>query len=337
MEHSLPVTEAAKSGSILTAERTRQGLTVEAVAEKLRLRPYQVEALESGDFSRLPQGTFLRGFMKNYAKLLGIEPERVLAALNEQVPAAVADPGIVVPSQNIRYRTDGAVGASSSFKGLLIAVALLVAAFVAVYAWMSMRGEQSSAASAGKGSTKTDAQSSRAASTGAANSSALPAATSASTPNAAPAKPAGDIAAPSGTPDIGTPAGNAPSTTPTPSGDAKALPLAPSSSATPAGSATASSSTAPTSGELPAPPSLKAGDGNTTFTFAAKSWLQIRDARGRVIHQREHEPGSTFSLDVPVGASLIVGNSKSVRMMRIGREVDLAQHTDVNVARLKVE
>lgn len=335
MEHSLPVTEAAKSGNILTAERVRQGLTVEAVAEKLRLRPYQVEALESGDFSKLPQGTFLRGFMKNYAKLLGIEQARVLAALEEQVPPVAANPDIVVPSQNIRYRADGAATPSASFKGMLIAAAVLVGAFVAIYAWMSVRVPGST----GETIIKDGAKAAKASTPPPASGSDAPLATT-PTASGAPSAPVGGspnapaIAATSTTATPATASGSASAATPD-----SAVVSPPSSAVSSAGAVagTGALGTSSSPGELPAAPALRAGEGNTTFTFAAKSWVQIKDARGRVIHQREHEPGSTLSLDVPVGASLIVGNSKNVRMLRAGREVDLAQHTDVNVARLKAE
>jgi cytoskeleton protein RodZ len=64
-------------GQTLAAERERQGLSRADVAQRLHMSAYQVEALENGDFKRLPQGTFLRGFVRNYAKLLGLAADDV--------------------------------------------------------------------------------------------------------------------------------------------------------------------------------------------------------------------------------------------------------------------
>ena len=52
-----------------------------AVASALHLRPEVVEALEGGDESALPALTFVRGYIKAYARLLGLDEREVLAAL----------------------------------------------------------------------------------------------------------------------------------------------------------------------------------------------------------------------------------------------------------------
>src|SRR5712691_13066668 len=88
-------------GQMLGAERERQGLSRLDVAQRLHMSAYQVEALESGDYTRLPQGTFLRGFVRNYAKLLGMPADSVLPLLSDGAPGK--RPGIVVPTQNIRF------------------------------------------------------------------------------------------------------------------------------------------------------------------------------------------------------------------------------------------
>jgi cytoskeleton protein RodZ len=63
---------------------------------------WQVEALEVGNYARLPSGTFLRGFVRNYAKVVGLPPQEVLARLAEARPQP-SGPHIVVPTQNIRF------------------------------------------------------------------------------------------------------------------------------------------------------------------------------------------------------------------------------------------
>ena len=51
------------------------------VAQALKLKPRQVEALESGDWGKLPGQTFVRGFVRNYARLVGLDAERLTSLL----------------------------------------------------------------------------------------------------------------------------------------------------------------------------------------------------------------------------------------------------------------
>lgn len=69
------------AGAMLRAAREAMGLSIDAVAQQLKLAPRQIVALEEGDFARLPGRTFVRGFLRNYARLVRVDPEKVLAAL----------------------------------------------------------------------------------------------------------------------------------------------------------------------------------------------------------------------------------------------------------------
>src|SRR3954463_11257712 len=89
-------------GALLAEGREHHCLSRNDVAQRLHMSPSQVEALENGDYARLPKGTVLRGFVRNYAKLIGLDPEEVLPLLAEGVPSDPA-PRIVVPTQNIRF------------------------------------------------------------------------------------------------------------------------------------------------------------------------------------------------------------------------------------------
>jgi cytoskeleton protein RodZ len=69
-----------KVGEILRAEREARGLSVEEIAERVKYSVRQVEALEHDDAEHLPQGTFLRGFVRSYARVLGMDESRLLEA-----------------------------------------------------------------------------------------------------------------------------------------------------------------------------------------------------------------------------------------------------------------
>ncbi len=72
--------ESDGPGEILVNARTRLGLSVEDVAGELRLSARQITALEKGDYDNLPGPTYVRGYLRNYAKLVGLSVEEVLAS-----------------------------------------------------------------------------------------------------------------------------------------------------------------------------------------------------------------------------------------------------------------
>jgi cytoskeleton protein RodZ len=78
-----PAPEPARpsAGALLQLAREDAGLTLDAVAQQLKLAPRQVRAIEEDDFAGLPGRTFVRGFVRNYARLLHLDAEAVLASL----------------------------------------------------------------------------------------------------------------------------------------------------------------------------------------------------------------------------------------------------------------
>lgn len=71
------------AGRLLSAAREGQGLSLEEVARSLKLAVRQVEAMERGEYDKLPGITFVRGFIRNYARLLQIDPEPLLGTLRQ--------------------------------------------------------------------------------------------------------------------------------------------------------------------------------------------------------------------------------------------------------------
>src|SRR5712691_10660591 len=133
-----PENNAKPVGKMLGAERERQGLSRLDVAQRLHMSAYQVEALETGDYGRLPRGTFLRGFVRNYAKLLGIPAESVLPLLDQGVPRDTK-PDIVVPTQGIRFDPIGERLANPYVKAAMLAVVAVALGFAAMYWWLFVR------------------------------------------------------------------------------------------------------------------------------------------------------------------------------------------------------
>lgn len=95
LAHDIAPEGAVSAGMQLRAGREAAGLTIAAVAQQLKLAPRQVTALEEGDYAKLPGRTFVRGFVRNYARLLRLDSDAVLAALPEAaVPAAHEHPSL---------------------------------------------------------------------------------------------------------------------------------------------------------------------------------------------------------------------------------------------------
>ncbi len=80
------------AGARLRAAREAGGLSVADVAIRLHLDPGVVEALEAGDQSRLPAAIFVRGYLRSYARLVGVPEAEVLA---DAPAAAVAEPRVM--------------------------------------------------------------------------------------------------------------------------------------------------------------------------------------------------------------------------------------------------
>ena len=62
-------------GEFFKQVRETKGLTVDEVASKTRIRPDFVKALEDGNFAKLPDQVFARGFVRSYARSLGLDEE----------------------------------------------------------------------------------------------------------------------------------------------------------------------------------------------------------------------------------------------------------------------
>lgn len=295
--------EAPRSpGAILAAERERQGLARADVAQRLHMSVSQIEALEAGDYGRLPRGTFLRGFTRNYARVLGLDAEALVGLLSQDAPRENA-PGIVVPSQNIRFDPLGQRLASPYVKAAGIAAAALVLGFAAMYWWLFIRPQ--------------------------------PVAT---VPAKAPA-----IAAPQPAPpaEPAEPAKAEPAKAEQPADPPVAQPAVQPAAATPApapafvspGPPAYAPAAQPAAAAPAAPAAPPPGEGHIKLAFRGAAWVEITDAKGKVLLSRTHPGGSSAEVAGKPPFTLVIGNAPEVRMTYNGRDFDLAPHTRVAVAR----
>ncbi len=72
---------AISLGKTLREARERAGMSVADVAHQIKFAQRQIEALEADDFQHLPEMTFVRGFVRCYAKILQLDAQPLLASL----------------------------------------------------------------------------------------------------------------------------------------------------------------------------------------------------------------------------------------------------------------
>jgi cytoskeleton protein RodZ len=91
-------------GTVLREARERLGLSLADVESRLKFASRQIEALEADNFTRLPEISFVRRFVRSYAKLLQLDPAPLLASLPSepaQPSLQTANVAIDVPFPNI--------------------------------------------------------------------------------------------------------------------------------------------------------------------------------------------------------------------------------------------
>lgn len=83
---SAPFAAPPSAGAQLRAMREAAQLTVDDVAHQLKLARRQILAIENDDLDALPGPTFVRGFIRNYARVLRIDAAPLLEASNLIAP-----------------------------------------------------------------------------------------------------------------------------------------------------------------------------------------------------------------------------------------------------------
>ncbi|HDM8052988.1 MULTISPECIES: cytoskeleton protein RodZ [Vibrio harveyi group] len=82
-ENTNEVPLSMEAGTLLKNKRESLGMTQKHVADRLRLRVSVIEDIESNRFEAQQVTTFTRGYLRSYAKLVGLDEKIVLAALEQ--------------------------------------------------------------------------------------------------------------------------------------------------------------------------------------------------------------------------------------------------------------
>jgi cytoskeleton protein RodZ len=268
-------------GQVLLEARKAQGFTLEDVAMRLRLMQRQVEAMEADDFESLGQAVFARGFVSNYARLLGLAPEALLSRMQGAPAAPAAVSNAVAPPPHSWLTSPWLIL-------LLLGLLVVVAAPVMLYLWLNSEGDDELAAR-------------------------VPAAASSRSVAVPDAVPAPGAALPETAPDSAAGA---------------------TDSAEPASAEPASAE--PSSAEG-ATPKTEAGKSVLHLEFGDESWVEIKDASGRMLHRQLNPPASSADVRGQPPFDVVIGNAAQARITYNGRPIDLKPFTDGTVARFTLE
>ena len=264
----------ATPGTRFGRAREAQNLTAADVARRLKLSVWQIEALESGRYDQLPGPIFVRGFIRNYARLLKLDPEDFLHEAAGNLQHAASRPE-APPSPDIPFPKSTAWGWQKYAFGAAVIVALLT---VYEFYWNEPEKEVE--------------------------------------------PPVAEVASP--------PAPSAPQKA---ASAQSAPPAAASAVAAPAARDLSSAASAAQNSGKPA----ASGERELRFVFDEESWVEIRDRSDKTIFSQLNPAGSAQRVTGMAPLSIVVGNAQGVKMTYAGQPVDLARHTKIDVARLRLE
>jgi len=128
---------AAQSlGERLTAARNAQGLSAQQVGDRMHLDAWVIEALDSGDYARIGPPVYIKGHLKRYAAMLGVQLPEVLDVFESKSAAAAAAP--TADTSAVRVPAEAASGQRTRWAvfAALAAASLTVAAVVHWQLWL---------------------------------------------------------------------------------------------------------------------------------------------------------------------------------------------------------
>lgn len=294
-EQSLP-----SAGARLRSAREANGMSAADVSRALKLSVHQIEALEADDWSRLPCNTIIRGFVRNYARLVGLESAELMAALDSaRLPTA---PELAMPQgTNVSVPQEGAVERRDYVRVLLGAGVVALAAGIYFFLPDDALNTAISAVQSMTQRSETPAEA-----------------------------PAGPVASEEPAPAAET------SVPPAETSTAPATPAATAVTASSAAPATPSATAAPVAPE-PAPSAASKAGGALKLSFEQPSWVEIRDRDGEILFSQLSPGGAQREVEGRPPFSLVIGNATYVTVLYKGKPVDLSKRSKDDVARVTVE
>ncbi len=285
-------------GETLARAREALGLSVADVAQQLKFGVRQIEALEQSRFDTLPGGTFARGMVRAYARMLRLEPAPLVARMAPSVATPDNADAIAAFRKPIPI-TDSARRTNLIYVVLSIAILAVIGAVIVE--WQQERSR-------------------------AARLTFVPAA---QTPAEAPRAEVSSTVTPQIAPLEAAPAPASPAAV-APTAQAPAAALAPAAKPAPAA--------VPAPAAKPAPAAASGTSAHRiVLRFDRESWVEIRGRNGRMLMSQLNPAGSERVVEGNPPFSVVIGNAQHVHISYDDRPVDLKPHVKVEVARFTLE
>ena len=322
-------------GETLRKAREEMGWTLSAVAQQLNLTERSLARIEAGDFSQLPGHTFARGYVRAYAKLLGLDQSRLVQEFDQHTGTNASGSSV-----NSLGRIEEPGRLSRSFLRFFGFALLLVLVAVAWYWWEER--------TAGDTTARPISALERIEVQGADGTTEIhlldrtdEAGDEEVAPQTEPSDPLGepqpDAAQESSvvtqTPPESVNAGQ----TAAPAGEAPvSLPLAlpEVASQSPASSAEAPALVAPSTPSSTVAP--VPGEAQLELRFTADCWTRVSDADGRVLFSALAKAGTTRTVSGKAPLDVHLGYARGAQLSYNGESVNLASHMRGETARLKL-
>ncbi|MFQ2466779.1 RodZ domain-containing protein [Aeromonas caviae] len=290
--------QAAGPGQLLRNAREQLGWTREQVASRIHLRLTLIAAIEADTYDKHTSHTFIRGYLRAYAKLVGIPEETILAAY-EKLGLTPPD-NIDMQSFSRRSRQQ----ANDSRLKVVTWLVILVLIGLSV-AWWWQSTARRSAGDDALAATEMSA--------------------TANTPesNVAPAVEVAEPVLPA--------ASDAVSTQVVVSGATATLPVVATdaSAAVPTDVSGAVSTAESTTTESAKAPQLK-------MSFTADCWLDVKDANGKTLFSGLKKANDELVLEGPEPLRFIIGAPMAVNLEYQGKSFDMSRYNNGRTARFSL-
>ncbi|WP_027363773.1 helix-turn-helix domain-containing protein [Desulfotruncus alcoholivorax] len=110
-------------GEILSETREKMGLSLEDVEEATKIRRKYVKALEDNNFEIIPGKVYVRGFLRNYARFLSLDGEKLVHEYNEIIKDQMEN--IDPPQETIISKTEKTGKRNGKYWAIVAAVILV--------------------------------------------------------------------------------------------------------------------------------------------------------------------------------------------------------------------
>lgn len=299
--------------------REARGWTLEEAARRLRLSVAQVDAIERRDWANLPAQAYCQGFIKNYARLVDLDPSDDLIALSEHYrQLRPSDLLRDDPLTLARYDEAGALRNKTSANPVLIGGAVLLAVLAVVVGVFGERLISMAGLSAWMSKSETIVLPPKAAVETVVSPTPSPAPAATAAPVGVSVIPAPTMA------DAQTAAAAPAESTPAASVAGPAVPAAPAPAPT----------ALPAAGLAPAAAMAAPGERRVRLVYRADAWVEIRDASGSILVSQLNRAGSEQVLSGKPPLRLVIGSADGVSLEADGKAVDLTPYKQANVARM---